>query len=116
ASDDSTVQVWETATGTCCSVLDSPYSNIYELTFSSDGSALRTDQGGIPLPADLSLTSPVKPEEHASLLSVRDQWVLRNTQRFLWLPFEYRAYKTAVCRDMVCLGCPSGRVVLHRLR
>ncbi|KAF2625514.1 hypothetical protein BU25DRAFT_345970 [Macroventuria anomochaeta] len=116
ASDDSTVRVWETATGTCRSVLDSPSSYVYELTFSPDGSALHTDKGNILLPQGLRLTSPVEPEEHASHLSVDDQWVLRNTQRFLWLPFEYRAYNTAVCRDMVCLGCLSGRMALLRLR
>ena len=116
ASYDSTVRVWETATGTCRSVLDSPSSYIDKLTFSPDGSALHTDQGDIPLPSDLNPTSALEPEDHASHLSVEDQWVLRNTQRFLWLPFEYRAYSTAVCRDMVCLGCPSGRVALLKLR
>jgi WD40 repeat protein len=116
ASYDSTVRVWETATGMCRTVLDSPASYIGELAFSPDGSALHTNGGDIPLPSDLNLTPPVEPEEHASHLSVGDQWVLRNTQRFLWLPFEYRTHYTAVCRDMVCLGCPSGRVALLRLQ
>jgi hypothetical protein len=116
ASWDNTVRVWETATGTCRSVLDNPYSYLSQLAFSLDGSALHTDRGDIALPLDLNLTSPVELEDHASHLSVRDQWVLRNTQRFLWLPFEYRAYITAVCRDMVCLGCSSGRVALLRLQ
>ncbi|OAL42799.1 hypothetical protein IQ07DRAFT_593592 [Pyrenochaeta sp. DS3sAY3a] len=104
------------ATGTCYTVLDSPYSYISELAFSPDGSALHTDRGDIALPSDLNLTLPVELEDHASHLSVRDQWVLRNRQRFLWLPFEYRTYNTAVCQDMVCLGCPSGRVALLRLQ
>ncbi|KAF2624121.1 platelet-activating factor acetylhydrolase IB subunit alpha [Macroventuria anomochaeta] len=116
ASSDKTVRVWETATGTCRSVLDSPSSYMDKLTFSPDGSALHTDRGDIPLPSDLNPTSALEPEEYASHLSVEAQWVLRNTQRFLWLPFEYRTYNTAVCRDMVCLGCPSGRVALLKLR
>jgi hypothetical protein len=109
--------VWETATGTCRTVLDSPnpYIHISKLAFSPDGSALHTGRGDIALPSDLNLTSPVELEDHASHLLVSDQWVLRNTQRFLWLPFEYRAHITAVCRDMVCLGYQSGRVALLRL-
>jgi hypothetical protein len=115
ASWDSTVRVWETATGACRGVLHSPYPYICELAFSPDGSALHTD-GYIALPTDLKPTLVLGPEVHASYLSVEDQWVLRDTQRFLWLPFEYRGYYTAVCKDMVCLGCPSGRVALLKLR
>jgi WD40 repeat protein len=116
ASRDKTVRVWETATGRCRTVLDSPNSYISELAFSPDGSALHTDRGDIALPPDLNRTSPVELEDHASHLSVSDQWVLRNTQRFLWMPFEYRADNTAVCQDIVCLGCRSGRVALLRLQ
>jgi WD40 repeat protein len=116
ASNDETVRVWETATGTCRAVLDRPHSYISELAFSPDGSALHTSKGDIVLPSDLNQTSPVELEDHAFNLLVKDQWVLRNTQRFLWLPFEYRGYNTAVCQDMVCLGCPSGRVALLRLQ
>ena len=53
ASGDKTVRVWETATGRCRSVLDSPSPYMEKLTFSPDGSALHTDQGDIPLPSDL---------------------------------------------------------------
>ncbi|KAF2631394.1 hypothetical protein BU25DRAFT_407050 [Macroventuria anomochaeta] len=116
ASRDRTVRVWETATGTCRSELDNPFMYIDKLTFSPDGTALHTNRRDIPLPADLYLKSPLEPEEHASHLSVKGRWVLRNTQRFLWVPFEFRSYKSAVCKDMVCLGCPSGRVALLRLQ
>ena len=70
ASDDSTVRVWETATGACCTVLGhrSPY--IYHLTFSLDGRVLRTNKGGIPLPPDLYSMSSLKEEEQSSQLVV----------------------------------------------
>ncbi|KAF2624116.1 hypothetical protein BU25DRAFT_348524 [Macroventuria anomochaeta] len=116
ASYDKTVRVWETATGMCRSVLDSSSPYIYHLAFSPGGQALHTNEGDISLPASLNLTPHVEQEEQFLQLSVEDHWVLRNTQRFLWLPFEYRAYYSAVCKDMVCLGCPSGRVALLRLR
>lgn len=79
SASDKTVRVWETAKGTCYTVLDSPSLYISELAFLPDGSALHTDRGDIALPSDLNLTSPVELEDHASHLSVRDQWVLRNT-------------------------------------
>jgi WD40 repeat protein len=123
ASRSTILRVWETATGTCRHKLTGYIRNVNEvvlrdgqLAFSPDGSALHTNRGDIALPSDLNRTSPVELEDHASHLSVSDQWVLRNTQRFLWLPFEYRADNTAVCQDIVCLGCRSGRVALLRLQ
>ena len=116
ASSDKTVRVWETTTGTCHSELkrQSPY--VYHLAFSIDGRTLRTNRGDIPLPPDLHPTSPLEQEQQPSQDSVEDQWVFRNTQRLLWLPFEYRTHSTAVYKDTVCLGCPSGRVALLRLQ
>jgi hypothetical protein len=102
--------------GACRSVLDSPSPYIDKLTLSLDSGTVHTNRGDILLPVDLELTSVLHLEVHAFHLLVEDQWVLRNTQRLLWLPFEYRGYCTAVCKDMVCLGCPSGRVVLLKLR
>ena len=116
ASRDKTVRVWETATGACRSVLVSQSPYILHLTFSLDGRVLRTDEGDIPLPPDLYLTLSLTEEEESSQLIVREQWVLHSTQRLLWLPFEYRPDYTAVYKDMVCLGCPSGRVALLKLR
>jgi WD40 repeat protein len=113
ASDDWTVRVWGMATGTCHTVLE---GQCRLLAFSPGGRALRTDKGDIPLPPDLHSTPPLEQERQPSQLSVEDQWVLRNTQRLLWLPFEYRTHSAAVYKDTVCLGCPSGRVALLRLR
>jgi WD40 repeat protein len=115
-SRDKTVRVWETATGTCCSMLESPSSYSYHHAFSPNSQVLHTDKGDITLPLSLYLTPSVQQDEQPLYFLVEDQWVLHNTQRLLWLPFEYRAYRTAVYKDMVCLGCPSGRVALLRLR
>lgn len=41
---------------------------------------------------------------------------LRQTQRFLWLPPEYRVCTAAVCGHMVCLGYISGRIALLSLQ
>jgi WD40 repeat protein len=71
-SRDKTVRVWETATGTCRTVLDSSVSYISELAFSLDSSALHTNRGDIALLLDLNWTSPIELEDHASYLLVRN--------------------------------------------
>jgi WD40 repeat protein len=114
ASDDSTVRVWETATGACRCVLHqrSPVSRI---AFLPNGRTLRTNAGDLSLPLDLAPFLPVLQPQEPSSLTVEGQWVFRQTQRFLWLPPEYRNCTSAVCRYMVSLGCTSGRVTFLSL-
>jgi WD40 repeat protein len=115
ASRDKTVRLWEAATGTCRSTLEGHYDSISDMTFSSDGQVLHTNAGDISLsPLLITLSSPWQQEQSANIL-VQDQWVLRNQQRFLWLPSEYRTFRTAVYTNEVCLGLSSGRVVLLKV-
>jgi roadblock/LC7 domain-containing protein len=114
ASSDNTVRLWEAATGTCRNTLEgySPY--ILDMTFSSDGQVLHTNAG------DISLLSSIVPlqsgqQTQSSNILVQNQWILRNQQRFLWLPSEYRSRATAVDNNIACLGLVSGRVVLLRI-
>jgi WD40 repeat protein len=112
ASRDKTVRLWEAATGTCRSTLEGHSEYILYMTFSSDGQVLHTNAGEISLSPPLTvLSSPWQQEQSFNIL-VQDQWVLRNQQRLLWLPFEYRTSQTAVYTNVVCLGLSSGRVVL----
>jgi WD40 repeat protein len=112
ASSDKTVRLWEAATGTCRSTLEGHSQYILNMTFSSDGQVLHTNVGDISLsPLLIVLSSPWKQEQFSNIL-VQDQWVLRNQQRFLWLPSEYRTFITAVNTNIVCLGLSSGRIVL----
>lgn len=115
ASGDETVRLWETATGTCCSTLDSPSPYIYYVDFSPDGQTLRTDKGDIPLPRTPVAMSLLSLQLQSCYVQVQDQWILRNQQRVLWLPPEYRSTLTAVREDTACLGLASGRVVLLRI-
>jgi hypothetical protein len=104
------VRVWETATGQCRSVLEDQPSPIFDIAFSSDGQTLHTKEGDIFLPLDLITAIPTLPVQELPYAAVDGEWVLCQTQRFLWLPPEYRICATAVYRHMVCLGCLSGRV------
>ena len=114
ASGDSTVRVWETATGACHSVLHQP-PPVSRITFSPDGRTLHTNAGDLSLPLDLAPFLPVLQPQEPSSLTVEGQWVFRQTQRFLWLPPEYRNCTSAVCRYTVSLGCTSGRVTFLSL-
>jgi WD40 repeat protein len=115
ASEDNTVRLWEATTGTCRSTLEGYSQYILDMTFSSDGQVLHTNAGDISLsPLFIVLSSPWQQEQSSNIL-VQDQWVLRNQQRFLWLPSEYRTSLTTVNTNIVCLGLLSGRVVLLKV-
>jgi DNA-binding beta-propeller fold protein YncE len=115
ASRDNTVRLWEAATGTHRSTLRSPSEYISHIDFSPDAQVLHTDQVDIPLSQTTVVTSLPRPQPQSSYAAVQDQWILRNQQRALWLPPEYRSSSTAVCGDIACLGLVSGRVVLLRI-
>jgi WD40 repeat protein len=115
ASGDDTVRLWEAATGTCRSTLEGHPEYIFEMTFSSDGEILHTNAGDISLSPLLIVLSSTWQQEQSSNILVQNQWVLRNQQRFLWLPSEYRTTHTIVYTNIVCLGLSSGRVVLLKV-
>ena len=110
ASYDSTVRVWEIATGQCLTVLEDQPSPIFQIAFSPDGRTLHTNKGDIPLLLDLIAVASAPPVQELLYATVDGEWVLRQTRRFLWLPSQYRNCVTAVYRHTVCLGCYLGRV------
>ena len=115
ASDDNTVRLWEAATGTYRSTLEGHPKDIWDMTFSSNSHVLHTNYGDISLPRLSNVLSSSRQQAQSSKILVQDQWVLRDQQRFLWLPSEYRTSSTSVHTNMVCLGLFSGRVVLLKI-
>jgi WD40 repeat protein len=115
ASYDKTVRLWEAATGTCCSTLEGHFSSVSAVAFSSDGHMLHTNAGDISLSSLLIAQSPSWQQEQASNILVQDQWILRNQQRFLWLPSQYRTILAIVHNSLVCVGFSSGRVVILKV-
>ncbi|KAF1957653.1 hypothetical protein CC80DRAFT_471085 [Byssothecium circinans] len=112
ASRDNTVRLWEAAIGTCRSTLEDHPEYISYMTFSPDGQTLHTNVGDIFLPQTSVVASLSRPQRQFCQILVQDQWILRNQERFLWLPPEYRSRLTNVREDIACLGLTSGRVVL----
>jgi WD40 repeat protein len=115
ASYNKTVRLWEAATGTCRSTLEGHSNYISYMAFSSDGQVLHTNGGDIPVSFPSTVPLPSWKQKQPLNILVRDQWILRNQQRFLWLPSEYRSGSTAVHEDKACLGLISGRVVLLKI-
>jgi hypothetical protein len=80
------------------------------MAFLSDGQVLYTNAGDISLsPLSVVLSRSWQQEQSSNIL-VQDQWILRNQQRFLWLPPEYRSRETGVREHIASLGLVSGRV------
>jgi WD40 repeat protein len=120
ASWDKTVRLWEAATGTCHSTLEGHSDDVSAVAFSPDGQILHTNAGNIPLSYPAIAPSPSWQNNQSASILIQGQWILRDQQRLLWLPSEYRSSEyrsssTAVCIDVVCLGLPSGRVVLLKV-
>jgi uncharacterized protein with WD repeat len=113
ASEDKIVRLWEAATGTCRSTLKGHSSRVTAVAFSPDGQVLHTNAGEIPLSSPSIAPLPSWQQKQPSHLLVQGQWILRNQQRFIWVPSEYRGV-TAVHKNIVCLGLVSSRVVLIR--
>jgi predicted NACHT family NTPase len=111
ASDDKTLRLWEAATGTCRSTLEGHSDYVRAVAFSPDGQVLHTNAGEISLSLPLVLPSSSWQQRQSSHILVQGHWILRNQQRFLWLPPEYRQSCLAVHKNMVCLGLSSGRMV-----
>jgi WD40 repeat protein len=116
ASADSTVRVWEAATGRCRSTVEGLSSWVTTVAFSPDGQVIYTSAGDIPVSFPLTVPLPSQQRKQPFTILVQDDWILRNQQRLLWLPHEYRTRSFAVHREIVCLGLLFGRVVLLRIR
>jgi WD40 repeat protein len=116
ASFDSTVRVWEVATGTYCSTLEGHADRVKALAFSPDGRILHTNVGDFPVSIPSTMMLLRGPQKQPFPIVVDFEWIMRNQQRYLWLPLEYQTSNVAVHEEIVCLGLRSGRVALLRVR
>ena len=110
ASGDTTVRLWDPATGACQQTLDS-YPEITELSFSRDGQYLKSETGSIHL--DSSPTSiSCSQTQSAYSIFVNEIWVTRSGEKLLWLPPNHRQTRRAVYGNFVVLGHKSGQLII----
>ena len=110
ASNDFTVRLWNAGTGSCHSIFTLDEIT-FTLSFSPDGSHLKTDTGQISISSSLSGAHFCREKELCAFF-VKDQWVTFAEQRLLRLPSDYRPTCTAVCEGVICLGHMSGRITV----
>jgi WD40 repeat protein len=112
ASNDETVRLWDSATGSALQTLKTDVIVQY-LSFSSDGRYLDSDRGQLAIGRlSLSGTSSQSKfaKERARKIFVKDAWVVEGMKNVLWLPSDYRATCAAVQNNILAIGHASGRV------
>jgi WD40 repeat protein len=110
ASWDKTVRLWDADTGSCRNIL-TPGVIISTLSFSPDGSHLKTGRGQISIPLSLS-SADFRQKKELCAVFVEYQWVASAERHLLWLPSDYRPTCTAACGNVICLGHASGHVTV----
>jgi hypothetical protein len=111
---DKTVRLWDAGSGAALQTLKVDVA-LRTLSFSDDGTALRTDRG-LLLTTSLSPGTVPSPQNLLPGIFVKKQWVAREMENILWLPPEYRPTCTAVHGEVAALGTASGRVLTFELR
>jgi WD40 repeat protein len=115
ASDDRTVRLWDAATGAALQTLEGHTGRVWAVAFSPDGSCLQTNRGALRIRPSFSTNVPIQSTPTTDIF-VKDQWIARGGNNFLWLPTEYRSTITAVHRNTTAIGCNSGRVLILNIK
>lgn len=87
-SRDSTVRLWDTATGACKQTLRED-EDVTSLLLSKDGQHLESHQRRLSFNSD-STGFSLKQRPSSSAIVVDKEWVTQHGQKFLWLPPEQR--------------------------
>ena len=128
-SYDSTIRIWDTASGRCLQTLKGHSDRVQSVAFSPDsqrlvsgsyddtiriwdtasGRCLQTLRGhnGSANSVAFSLDDPGR---HGYGLGLDESWITCNNRNVLWLPPDYRPSCSAVQGRMISIGCVSGRV------
>ena len=132
-SDDSTVRLWDAATGAALQTLEGHLSWVCSVAFSPNGkqvvsgsedstvrlwdtatgAALQTLEGHSSSVRSVAFS----PDGKLSLtLHVFKYWLVEGTTNVLWLPTDYRANCEAARGELVVLGHSSGRISFLQIK
>ena len=109
SSDDNTVRIWDASSYGCLQILNIGRA-LDNISFDTSGSYLHTDIGTFALDAPLaSKTKPDQIERQTPVrlgvgLSPNGKWITYNSEKLVWLPSEYRPYRSAVSESSRTIG------------
>ena len=110
-SGDKTIKLWDAATGSLQRTLEGHSSSVTSIAFSPDGTQLETEKGFINLQGNKTNAASLHPLSVYRIF-VKNEWIVQDNKRLLWLPFEYRAVCSDVQGDKIVLGHASGQITL----
>ena len=109
-SMDRTVRLWDIAIAAELQRFEVDLE-VLALTFSADGFHLETNVGVLDLMSLPLDTASSRPNFSRDIFIKRD-WVIQGTKNLLWLPLDYRPYRTVVWGRVLGLGYQSGLVLI----
>ena len=109
-----TIKLWDTATGECKGTIETR-RYISSLSFSPSGDQLNTNQGIFSV-SSLGVLNTSSTQVQGTGISIDGAWVMRDGERLLWLPPEYRLKTFAAKNGSLAIGCHSGHVLLMSFR
>ena len=84
-----------------------------QISFSADGTYIDTEFGRIQLgQSSTSFLTELSPI--IKRWAVKDNWLIRDGQKMLWLPHDFRPTCTAIHEDLFALGHESGNVTFFQ--
>ena len=106
SSDDQTVRIWDLATGTILQMFDIG-SEVVQLSFSADDSYLDTSRGRMQL---FSTSQNVQDKPTSAIWVLEHDWLVRNSQKMLWLPADFRPKCVANSGGLFVFAYASGQI------
>ncbi|EPS38874.1 hypothetical protein H072_7347 [Dactylellina haptotyla CBS 200.50] len=115
ASVDSTVRLWDAATG---AAIDIHHTDDYlgHLRFSTDGHYIYTHSQSFSIThaTNSAIDDEYEHQDQHQEILVEGEWLVRDGQRLVWLPSDYRPECLATANNTICLGHVSGNVSLFK--
>lgn len=112
ASHDRTVRLWDARTGELTQQFN--VEGITEISFSADGSLIRTNRDQIQLTNIIDHTQAQLSSFNSWRLG--EDWLMWGTHEKLWLPLNLRPVCSANWGNLFVIDCQSGRVLFIELR
>ncbi len=97
--------------GSLRQTLEGHSNEITVIAFSPDDKQLETESGLVELQDSETNVSSLLPQ-HIYDIFIKDDWIVRDNKRVLWLSFEYRKTCLSVQESKLVLGYTFGRITL----